>query len=204
MNSTEKSKQQLRSYYRQARRSLSNSEQQQAEAKLLEQLLSSGTLDNQRHIAVYLSQDGEISCQALINWCWHNKVHTYLPVLNPHKAGYLLFLPYTKETKMKNNQYQILEPVFDPQSAIDLDALSLMLMPLVAFDLAGNRLGMGGGFYDRTLSQKLAKNSPSTRPFPLLCGVAHDCQQAQRIETQSWDVPVDKIITPSTVINNAL
>ncbi len=64
-------------------------------------------------------------------------------------------------------------------------------MPLVAFDSQGQRLGMGGGFYDRTLAQTdLMKKSP------LRIGLAHDCQYLDYLPVEPWDLPLAWVLTP--------
>ena len=68
-------------------------------------------------------------------------------------------------------------------------------MPLVGFDNKGNRLGMGGGFYDRTLA-----NLDRLSYRPLLIGVAHDCQQADALPVMQWDIPLNAIVTPTQTI----
>jgi 5-formyltetrahydrofolate cyclo-ligase len=65
-------------------------------------------------------------------------------------------------------------------------------MPLVAFDEQGNRLGMGGGFYDRTLAYLKYRQH---RRKPVLAGLAHEIQKIGQLTTQSWDIPLDCIIT---------
>jgi 5-formyltetrahydrofolate cyclo-ligase len=199
--SSTSSKQALRQQFRQARRELSLTDQNQAAQQLLTQMLTANLLEKQLRVAVYLSQDGEISCQALINWCWNNGVETYLPVLDTVKPGYLLFLPYTPQTPLVANQYGIPEPKLEPDAIISVTELCIVMLPLVAFDPVGHRLGMGGGFYDRTLSGKIRPDLVTSGDFPQLYGLAHDCQQAQKLHTDSWDIPLDKIITPSSIIS---
>jgi 5-formyltetrahydrofolate cyclo-ligase len=70
-------------------------------------------------------------------------------------------------------------------------------MPLVGFDKNKNRIGMGGGFYDRTLSFKKKQKSFSS---PRLYGLAFDCQEVDKLDTRPWDVQLDGVITPSRVI----
>ena len=69
-------------------------------------------------------------------------------------------------------------------------------MPLVGFDAAGNRLGMGGGFYDRTLA--FMQRVP--RPSPVLIGVAHQCQQEAQLPAAAWDIPLQLIVTDKKTI----
>ena len=99
---------------------------------------------------------------------------------------------------MTRNRFNIEEPTLDSTAIIELTAHDCLLMPLVGFDAKGNRLGMGGGFYDRTLAplQRLCDGPPR----PLLIGVAHDCQQVPVLPIEPWDIPLDVIITPTQCI----
>ena len=77
--------------------------------------------------------------------------------------------------------------------SVPVKQLDIVFTPLVAFDREGNRMGMGGGYYDRTLQHWQENHSP----YPI--GIAHDCQQVEHLEQQHWDVPLGEIITPSHV-----
>lgn len=70
--------------------------------------------------------------------------------------------------------------------------LDLIILPLVAFDLSGNRLGMGGGFYDRTLS---FKHQRCHWKGPKLIGIAHELQRVDLLPVNDWDIPLDAVIT---------
>jgi 5-formyltetrahydrofolate cyclo-ligase len=76
--------------------------------------------------------------------------------------------------------------------------MDLIFMPLVGFDKNKNRLGMGGGFYDKTLSFKLKSKNYQV---PKLFGLAFDCQEVDYLDSKPWDVPVDGIVTPTRFIN---
>lgn len=79
----------------------------------------------------------------------------------------------------------------DDVAAIGVEAVGLMLVPLVAFDAAGNRLGHGAGHYDRTLG-------PIERTSrPLLAGLAYDEQELDEWAPEDWDVPLDLVLTPT-------
>ncbi|GAB2702249.1 5-formyltetrahydrofolate cyclo-ligase [Aliiglaciecola aliphaticivorans] len=190
------SKTQLRKKYRQARRNLTPQQQTQASRQALQTVLNNKLLEDAEHIALYLSQDGELSCRDIINWCWQQGKKTYLPVLDPQRENFLVFVEYHANTQMQTNRFNIPEPVLSLSKTETLPQLHCIFLPLVAFDESGNRLGMGGGFYDRTLAQILC--SPLK---PQLYGYAHDCQQAPNLTTESWDIPVHKIVTPSRVIS---
>ncbi|CCQ09874.1 5-formyltetrahydrofolate cyclo-ligase [Pseudoalteromonas luteoviolacea B = ATCC 29581] len=94
---------------------------------------------------------------------------------------------------MKANAYGILEPVLNCSEVCPIAQLDLLLMPLVAFDKQGNRMGMGGGYYDRTLASYYKQNWET----PRLIGLAHDCQQVDELPTEVWDVPLQAILTPT-------
>ena len=98
---------------------------------------------------------------------------------------------------MVANQYGILEPKLDVRNIINVTELDIIFTPLVAFDEKGNRMGMGGGFYDRTLAKwhHAFATQPLATPYPI--GLAHNCQKVDNIPTQAWDVPLPEIITPT-------
>lgn len=182
----------IRKQIRQARQQLSIVEQQVAALALAEQFLKLPELLNSQHIAVYLHNDGEIATAELINSLWRLGKSVYLPVLHPFTSGYLLFQRYQPNTMLASNKYGIAEPILSCQDIKVVAELDLILTPLVAFDAQGQRMGMGGGFYDRTFAkQPLAQQR--------LIGLAHDCQKVANIPTAAWDVPLPMVLTPSAV-----
>lgn len=181
---------QLRKNIRQRRNSLSVTEQHSAEIALTARLSNHSKIKQAKRIAIYLSNDGELSTANFIDWCWQQKKEVYLPVVHPFSPGNLLFLHYQKNTKLVNNIYGILEPQLNVTMVCPIDQLDIICTPLVAFDRSGARLGMGGGFYDRSLV-----NWQRTKLYPL--GLAHDCQLVDSVPVQSWDIPLPEIITPS-------
>lgn len=182
----------IRKQIRQARQQLSSAQQQQAAQALCQQFLNLPELLNSQHIAVYLHNDGEIATAELINSLWQLGKSVYLPVLHPFTSGYLLFQHYQANTLLASNKYGIAEPILSCQDIKVVAELDLILTPLVAFDAQGQRIGMGGGFYDRTFAaQPLAQRR--------MIGLAHDCQQVACIPTEAWDVPLPMVLTPSAV-----
>ena len=188
MKSTQQAlRNQLRQQIRKTRANLTALQQQQAEDSITQQALALIEERNAQHIALYVSFDGEISTDKLIKTLWAQDKHVYLPVLHPFNPNHLLFLRYLPDTPMLKNKFGIWEPKLNVQNVLPLDELDILFTPLVAFDKEGNRLGMGGGFYDRTL-----QNWQNSSFIPV--GLAHQCQQVEQLPTEVWDVPLHQIL----------
>ena len=188
MKSTQQTlRNQLRQQIRKTRANLTALQQQQAEDSITQQALALIEERNAQHIALYISFDGEISTDKLIKILWAQGKQVYLPVLHPFNPNHLLFLRYLPDTQMLKNKFGIWEPKLNVQNVLPLDELDILFTPLVAFDKQGNRLGMGGGFYDRTL-----QNWQNSSFIPV--GLAHQCQQVEQLPTEAWDVPLHQIL----------
>jgi 5-formyltetrahydrofolate cyclo-ligase len=185
-------RQAIRTLMRQRRTTLSAAEQKLAAKKINVNISQYLTDKTYNRIGLYLSNDGEINTELAIQALWQQNKAVYLPVLHPFSKGYLLFQRYEKNSPMKTNRYGILEPQLNCSQVCPVEQLDVLFTPLVAFDKAGNRLGMGGGYYDRSL----AKYYREKRIKPAIIGLAHNCQQVDTLPSESWDVPLDAIITP--------
>jgi 5-formyltetrahydrofolate cyclo-ligase len=189
----------MRQLYRARRNNLSPEQQGLAGEKLLQQCQTMTCFEKAKYIACYLANDGEISLQPLIEYCWAVNKTVCLPVLHPFCPGHLLFVKYTAHSKMEVNRYQIPEPVLRCDRIVPLKQLDVILTPLVAFDHQGQRLGMGGGFYDRTLVP-ISRDGLGTT----VLGAAHDCQLHEGgLNGQVWDIPLQQIITPGHIYKGA-
>ncbi|ELE5028313.1 5-formyltetrahydrofolate cyclo-ligase [Vibrio fluvialis] len=188
------SRHELRKLVRQQRNQLSSDIQYQASQDLICRFAALPEMQTCHHIALYLSTDGELDTQPLIEWLWSQGKAVYLPVLHPFSAGHLLFLHYQSSTPMTYNKFGILEPRLDQTLVKPVKELDLICTPLVAFDSHGHRLGMGGGYYDRTLAHWF-KTGEGAQPM----GLAHDCQHVEQLPTETWDIPLPKIVTPSQI-----
>lgn len=142
-----------------------------------------------RRFAAYLSNDGEPDLGLLLYRAAAMGKRAYLPALHGNS---LWFLPMTSDLPMVENRFGIPEPGCHPGDRLKPYALDLVLVPLVAFDAAGSRLGMGGGYYDRSFAY-LKHRSRWQRPR--LIGVAFEFQRAETIPLRPWDVRLDGIST---------
>lgn len=183
---------QVRKKIRLDRRNLSDSQQKKASSDLLARLSEHPKVLNAEKIAISLAFDGEINTFSFIKWCWAQNKQIYLPIIHPFSKGHLLFLQYSPLSEMVINQYGIAEPKLQLSHVCPMTALDIIFTPLVAFDNSGNRIGMGGGYYDRMLAPWYQNK---TGPYPI--GLAHDLQQVDILPVESWDVPLPEIITPS-------
>ena len=197
------SKQQIRKEIRQKRQSLSPAVSETAGVGVYDQLKKYPPFFRANRVACYLANDGEVSLTAVINALWQRKKTACLPVLFGFgsSTGFgnrlMHFAPYQSDSTMQDNQYGIAEPLVSIRHQIKPMALDIVLMPLVAFDQQGNRLGMGGGYYDRSFSF-LMRHKSSRKPK--LIGVAYDFQEIDQLSSDSWDVPLDAVVTESRLI----
>jgi len=195
MSSEQQARRSLRQSLRRQRRALGPRSQTRHAQCLAQRLASFSLFRRSKRIAAYLASDGEINPCYLIYNAWRANKKVYLPVLAPF-ACRLYFAPYTPGCKMKYNRFRIAEPDVHPRYWLRARQLDLIFMPLVAFDAQGNRLGMGGGFYDRSLAFSRYRKS-SHRPY--LIGLAHQFQCVEQLNRQAHDIPMQGIATEQQI-----
>jgi len=122
----------------------------------------------------------------------------FLPVVAQDKKS-MQFYSYTKNNKLYKNIFNILEVDMTIEKLIDINQLDLIFVPVVAFDQNNNRLGRGAGFYDRYLESKLKYKLSK----PVLIGLAYEFQKVDFIQTNSWDVPMDFVVTEKSIAVHA-
>jgi 5-formyltetrahydrofolate cyclo-ligase len=186
------SRPQLRRLLRHNRRALSPAEQRQAAKGLYRQLAQNPLFRRARHVSLYLPMDGEIDPRLLLRAAQKRGKTTYLPVLSAWPRTKMVFQRVRPGEKFKPNRFRIPEPRINARRQRKIWTLDLVLMPLVGFDPEGGRLGMGGGFYDRSLAY-LARRKAWRKP--VLLGLAHECQKVAKLAVASWDVPLAGTVT---------
>ena len=144
-------------------------------------------------LAAYWACSGELPLHILqmrlpSHWIW------CLPVVQANRQ--LLFAPWRPGDELVTNQYGIPEPTLAPSSCLRPNELSAVLVPLLGFTRHGQRLGMGGGFYDASFAFRKNQFAP-----PKLIGVGFACQEIEAIDGQDWDVNMDAIATEQEWIN---
>jgi 5-formyltetrahydrofolate cyclo-ligase len=180
----------LRRQLRAARRALSNTEQSAHARAVAQRLLTTRLPMFARRFALYAPNDGELDPSPLIDALIARHRLVTLPVVLPKRL--LEFYRYTPTTRLVRNRYGIAEPDSTTGQYVNPRTLDVVLLPLVGFDDAGHRLGMGGGYYDATFAHAHCE--------PLLIGLAHELQRVDGLPVAPWDVPLDAVVTESRLL----
>ena len=174
----------LRTSLRQQRRSLSLQMRTSAASALARRLIRLQLLRKGRSIAVYNAIDGEIDLSQVIR--------------HARQAGCALYAPHIVDMRTRKMEFVALTrrvEKFSDSNRINPRQLDVVLVPLVAFDAAGWRLGFGAGFYDR----KFAFMRRKFLRKPLLIGVGYDFQRVPQLRPQRWDVRLRSVVTERRV-----
>jgi 5-formyltetrahydrofolate cyclo-ligase len=182
----------LRRQMRQLRRALSPIAREEAHRQFARHLSGACRLRPGQRIAVYLAYGHEADLRYVIDVARRRGCRLYLPVITDFRRSRMRFVRYRADSVMRVNRYGIAEPDWRHAEIIAVRRLDLILLPLVAFDERGWRLGSGAGFYDRSLHH-LREGRRWRRPK--LIGVGYECQRVARLQPDSWDVPLDGMLT---------
>jgi 5-formyltetrahydrofolate cyclo-ligase len=188
----------LRKSLRSARRSLSVQYRQQAAARALRHLLNKGVLLKGRRWGFYLPLGEEFDALPLVNQALNMGKRCYLPVTANRVAQPLKFAELDGKHGLTHNRYGIIEP--HSRRLLNARWLDVLIMPLVGFDKHGQRLGMGGGYYDATLAYL---NTRKRWRRPYLIGLAFECQRVAEIPAERWDVRLDAVLTENGLMRFA-
>jgi 5-formyltetrahydrofolate cyclo-ligase len=188
---SKQTKHEIRRRLRKKRRALPAAERRRADNAICRRLLRLPVFRRADKIALFHAFDGEPSLAELINFCEAGSKQFFIPVIHNRN---MRFVQVRDKDKLRPNAFGIAEPVRGVSCSTRL--LDLVLVPLVGFDRAGNRLGMGGGFYDRRFAYLKTR---STFRRPKLLGVAYNIQEVPQLPVESWDIPLWGVVTDRDV-----
>lgn len=177
----------LRQQMRHKRQQLSRFQVINAAHRLAVNLAQHSAIQQARRIALYVGFDNELDPWQS-RYLWERHKSLWLPTLHRPIRGQLQFLD--AYSQWKTNRFGISEPVYRADKICPVWQLDVILMPLTAFDRNGGRVGMGGGFYDRTLAAL-----PSWGIRPTCIGVGYRFQEQTEIALNDWDQPLDGVVT---------
>ncbi|MEM9385160.1 MAG: 5-formyltetrahydrofolate cyclo-ligase [Pseudomonadota bacterium] len=187
-------KRDLRTVLRQARLTLDGWHRERATQRLCARVARLRSFRSARRIGAYLAAPGEVEVARLIADALAAGKEVYVPLMRAD--DHLSFVRFTERTRLAANRFGLYEPVHpDSLHTVAPMQLDLVLTPLVGFDDAGNRLGMGGGYYDRTFAPLLQRHYWQR---PQLVGVAFECQRVTHaLPREPWDIPLRQVMTES-------
>ena len=178
----------VRTFGRTARCKMSRAERDIASEKIAEKVTRAPWFQRAEYIACYLPTPDEVNTWTIIARAWHMKKRIFVPVIK--KKHQMHFREIVSETELQTNRFGILEP--KQGDFVTARMLDVVLTPVVAFDESNHRVGMGGGYFDRTFS--FLKD----RKFlfhPRLIGLAFACQKVDEISPNPWDIRLFSTIT---------
>jgi len=182
----------LRRALRATRRALPAAQRIAGAERLATQLASLPFAPISGFVAGYWAMDGEIALHA-----WQLRLPATciycLPVL--HEDGRLRFAPWRPGAPLLSNRHGIPEPDVAAGALLPAESMTFVVAPLVAFDASGHRLGMGGGWYDRTFAFRRERAAP-----PRLVGAAFSVQQVDSVDPQPWDMPLDALCSETDTL----
>jgi len=189
-------RQKLRLKLKQQRQSLSRTEISWASRNIAKNIWDSRLLSRKKRIAVYLAMPGEVDCKWIIREARLRKMRIFVPILFHRK---LQFAPLEKHSIFTHNRFGVAEPAVPNRMLVSARNLDAVIVPLLGFDNKANRIGMGGGYYDRSFAFRKYRRGWR---HPLLIGVAYSFQQVDNLPTASWDVPLDVVVTEQKLLEN--
>lgn len=164
----------------------------QASRRAVRHLWSLPPMARARNLAIYLPVGSELDCSLVADEAWARGRNVLLPVIDGKS---LVFARFTPESELRRNRYGIPEPAAARGTLVRARHLDVIIAPLLAFDASGRRLGMGGGYYDRTLSFLNARSCPRR---PRFIGIAFEMQKRSTVPGSEQDVYLDYVATDQT------
>jgi len=171
-----------------ARRGMSEDTRTSASEKICQRVIASREFYASKAVACYLPMADEVDTRTIIEKSWRANKRIYVPVLQNNTE--MLFCEITPDSELERSSFGLWEPTRG--LLIEPKQLDLVVTPTVAFDCHNNRVGMGGGYYDRCFAF-LRHRKHWLRPK--LLGVAFQCQEVEEIAPNPWDIPLYRIVT---------
>jgi 5-formyltetrahydrofolate cyclo-ligase len=182
----------LRRHLRRRRREATPAERMAAAEAVAQRLLAHPRFPASGYVAGYWAMHGEVPLHLLQMHLGEGRVWC-LPCVQPDRS--LRFAPWRPGDALVANEFGIPEPDLAPGSTLAAAEMAVVVLPLVAFSRDGQRLGTGGGYYDRSLAFRRDAPAP-----PWLVGAAYSFQQVDALSARAWDVRMDAIATESELI----
>jgi 5-formyltetrahydrofolate cyclo-ligase len=161
--------------------------------KIIESIIKLPIFINSKNIMLYLSFKNEVNTYPLATWCLNHNKTVIAPYCIQSSKKIIPFKINNLSSDLTKSNFGVMEPKYNLLDSIDIEDIDLVLVPGVVFDENCNRIGLGAGYYDRFLMNKLS-STPTI-------GLAYDYQIIDKVPVDKFDVPLDFIITDKRIIN---
>lgn len=188
----ESNKAELRNLFRSKRHNLSQADRNEASARIRTRLLGLPEVRLAKSVMLYVPTKNEVDTWPLLEHFWTVGVEVLLPRCRDDQPGFMDIHAVDNAAELGPGQFGLTEPILGLAPLVTEPEPDIILVPALAFDRRGFRLGFGGGYYDRFLSRLACQH--------LRVGLAYDFQIAERLPAESWDIPVQRVITQDTII----
>ncbi|MFC1807501.1 5-formyltetrahydrofolate cyclo-ligase [Candidatus Omnitrophota bacterium] len=169
-------------------RSKSNEERYRESQEIKRRLFVDKDFQIAKFIMFYVSKSYEVDTSSMIEEALGLGKRVIVPVTDTKEKRLILSEIRDPKRELQEGPYGIYEPKKEYMRAVKIEDIDVVVVPGVAFDKKGNRIGHGGGYFDRFL-KNLSKTIPTI-------GLAFTSQLLERIKTLPWDIPVTRVITP--------
>lgn len=184
-----------------ARDGLVETTRREASRRIAERVLARKEFLDASGVHCFISLPGEVDTEAIFEACWNLGKATYVPYLN-RKEGRLGWARRKPGDALEAGAFNVLEPTPKNRAAVSLEAIDLLLVPGVAFDRAGNRMGYGKGYYDDFIDRiaersvvKMRQGKNRAGKSPVMIGLAFSVQIVEAVPQDPWDKRMDVILT---------
>ena len=157
-------------------------------ARIRDRLLSLDRFREAKSVMLYLPARGEVDTWPLLDHFWEQRAEILLPRCRENAPGIMEACAVASREDLGPGCFGLIEPQAGRARKVQTPEPEVILVPALAFDRQGFRLGFGGGYYDRFL--------PALSCSPLLIGPAYAFQIVDSIPVEPWDRPVEMIATP--------
>ena len=191
----------IRNAVRQARNAIPTETSAELSRQICVSVMELESYQQSQNVAAFLAFDGEADPMHLMQQAVIDGKDVFVPMVID-KSAPLRFAPWRPDGLKKPNRYGIMEPQVDESEMLDANQLDFVVTPLVAFDGSCNRIGVGGGYYDRSFAfLNDASEKGVTVERPLLCGFAFAVQRVAAIPAEPWDVRLNFVATESELVS---
>ncbi|WP_432663492.1 5-formyltetrahydrofolate cyclo-ligase [Wukongibacter baidiensis] len=161
--------------------------------KIMKNVIKIPEFKQSKVVMIYLSFKNEVETNELIDWCFEQGKEVVIPYCVVDNRQIIPCKLDVERKGLKKNKYGIWEPKKDSMVTVEIENIDSIIIPGVGFDENCNRLGFGGGYYDRFLVKR-KKNIPAI-------AICYQNQIIKSVPTDNYDIPMDMVVTECNIFH---